>query len=200
MNDQVQSKINSLYDKVAARLFPILKADLPPKIKLKTLRAISRTKIPASRQVVFEQFAQFSDEEDAIRAVGELGGEDAAQALIARVRQPHGDNRDVMAEQLGRFKYPFVRECLTELLGDPDRHVRYQAVFSLFSFGGRDAALALCRYISDPDEWISMNILKILCRMKEHESIPFLADQFAKDQDLRRKAQILDRGASRLSE
>ncbi|MGM0598624.1 MAG: HEAT repeat domain-containing protein, partial [Candidatus Rifleibacteriota bacterium] len=62
---------------------------------------------------------------------------------------------------------------------------------ALFNIGGKDAALAMCEYISDPDEWISMNILRLLCIMREHETIPILVEKFHKDDDLRRKAAMV---------
>ncbi|HQG29121.1 MAG TPA: HEAT repeat domain-containing protein, partial [Candidatus Ozemobacteraceae bacterium] len=191
MNQIAVEKIRTMQEKAAAKLLPLLTTDLPVAIRARAALAIAKTHAPGSDKNVMEFFQANPDLEESIRAVAELGTDAALAALIARSREKRAFNRDVIAEVLARFKAPASADHLVELLGDDDRHVRFQAANSLFAHGGRESALALCRYISDPDEWISMTILRILCRMKEHESIPFLAEQFAKDPDLRRKAQMV---------
>lgn len=191
MNQIAVEKIRTMQEKAAAKLLPLLTADLPVAIRARASLAIAKTHAPGSETGVMDFFQANPDLEDSIRAVAELGSDAALAALIARSRDKRAFNRDVIAETLARFKTPASADHLVELLGDDDRHVRFQSANSLFAHGGRESALALCRYISDQDEWISMTILRILCRMKEHESIPFLAEQFAKDQDLRRKAQMV---------
>lgn len=191
MNQIAVDKIRKLQEKAAAKLLPLLSADLPIVIRARAALALAKTRTSGSATAVMDFFHANPDLEESIRSVAELGSEDALNVLIARLHEKRAFNRDVITDALARYKVPLADECLKELLGDEDRHVRYQAANSLFAHGGRDSALALCRYISDPDEWISMTILRILCRMKEHESIPFLAEQFAKDPDLRRKAQMV---------
>ncbi|HOY65707.1 MAG TPA: tetratricopeptide repeat protein [Candidatus Ozemobacteraceae bacterium] len=191
MNETAIGKIQTMQELAANRLAPLLTTDLPLSIRAHAAVAIAKTHAPGSGKQVLEFFDTYPDLEESIRAAGEVGGEDALAKLIGRVHEKRAQNRDVIAEMLGSFRSQPSTECLKELLGDEDRHVRFQAASSLFAHGGREAALALCRYISDPDEWISMTILRYLCRMKEHESIPFLAEQFAKDGDLRRKAQMV---------
>ncbi len=191
MNQIAIEKIRTMQEKAAAKLLPLLTTDLPVAIRARAALAIAKTHAPGSEQGVMEYFKSHPDIEESIRAVAELGGDAALAALIARGREKRAFNRDVIAEVLAKFRTPASADYLVELLGDDERHVRFQAANSLFAHGGRDSALALCRYISDQDEWISMTILRILCRMKEHESIPFLAEQFAKDPDLRRKAQMV---------
>ena len=191
MNQIAVEKIRTMQEKAAAKLLPLLTADLPVVIRARAALAIAKTHAPGSEKGVMDFFQANPDLEEAIRAVAELGSDAALAALITRSRDKRAFNRDVIAETLAQFKTPASADHLVELLGDDDRHVRFQSANSLFAHGGRESALALCRYISDQDEWISMTILRILCRMKEHESIPFLAEQFAKDQDLRRKAQMV---------
>ncbi|HEY9070322.1 MAG TPA: HEAT repeat domain-containing protein, partial [Candidatus Ozemobacteraceae bacterium] len=191
MNETAIGKIRTMQEQAASRLAPLLAADLPLPIRAHAAVVIAKSHAPGSARQVLDFFDAFPDLEESIRAAGEVGGEEALAKLIERVHTKRAQNRDVIAEVLGNFRTPSSTECLKELLGDEDRHVRYQAASSLFVHGGREAALALCRYISDQDEWISMTILRFLCRMKEHESIPFLAEQFAKDGDLRRKAQMV---------
>ncbi|HNV73005.1 MAG TPA: HEAT repeat domain-containing protein, partial [Candidatus Ozemobacteraceae bacterium] len=49
----------------------------------------------------------------------------------------------------------------------------------------------LCRLLSDPDEWIVINVLEILSQLKESEAIPALVGQFEIAQDARLKAIII---------
>jgi|GEM_PF-1034908 len=188
MNNAVEQKIQILRDKAAGKLLPIFDSDLPVNIQAKAILVLAKTKSSMVNKKILAFFEANPDVEEAIRALAEMGGDEAINPLVARVRIKTSYNRDIIAEELGRFKTFAGGECLKELLNDEDRNVRFQAANSLFNIGGRDSALALCRYIADPDEWISMSILKLLCRLKEHESIPFLAEQFVKDTDIRRKA------------
>lgn len=188
MNDSIDTNIKRLQTQIATSLLPVLDADYPLSVKARMLYLLSKTHAPIVKDKVFRFFEAHPLEENAILALSEIGGEEAVPLLISRVKQKGARFRDVMADQLGRSKSREAYECLRELMGDDDRHVRFQAANGLFQIGGKDCALALCRYISDADEWISMSILRFLCIMKEHESIPYLAEQFTKDTDLRRKA------------
>ncbi|HNW34159.1 MAG TPA: HEAT repeat domain-containing protein, partial [Candidatus Ozemobacteraceae bacterium] len=191
MNELAVDKIQKMQERAATRLVPLLTGDLPLSIRAHAALAIAKTHASGSGKAVLGFFNAYPDLEESIQAVAEVGGEEALAQLIGRVHEKRACNRDIIADVLAGFRSPAGADCLKELLGDEDRHVRFQAANSLFAHGGRESALALCRYISDRDEWISMTILRILCRMKEHESIPFLAEQFAKDGDLRRKAQMV---------
>ncbi|MBI3039781.1 HEAT repeat domain-containing protein, partial [bacterium] len=188
MNIAVEKKIQSFLEKSASKLLPLMQADVPNKIHSLVALSLARIKTPPCREQVKIYFKNNPDEEDSIKAISLIGGEDAANLLIERIKSKTARNRDVIADELGNFKQPFIIENLKEFLCDEDRHVRYQAANSLFKIGGQSCALAMCKYISDPDEWISMTILKHLCRLKEHETIPFLAEHFARDSDIRRKA------------
>lgn len=191
MNQVVERKRQGFLEKTASRLLPLFEMDLPLPIKAKGIQILAKTRTPAARQAVIKFFQTFPELEEAIRALAILGGDEVQDIMIRRAQDTRAFNRDIIAEQLTSFKNPTSFNCLRELLGDQDRLVRFQAANTLFNHGGRDCALALCKYISDADEWISMTILKLLCKMKEHESIPFLAEQFARDSDLRRKALMI---------
>jgi len=178
-----------VYRRTAERLVPLVDApEVPLATKARIVMCLAKVRDPRAAAKVLGFFQDQPDFEEAITALGELGGEDALNALINALPSPYYINRDTMTRMLGQIKGPVAQQHLMKLLADADRHVRFQAVFGLFEIGGRDAALALCKYIGDPDEWISMNILKLLCRMREHESIPYLAERFTHDTDLRRKA------------
>ncbi|MFZ2961090.1 MAG: HEAT repeat domain-containing protein [Candidatus Ozemobacteraceae bacterium] len=192
MSMLLEQRISAYQVKSFNALSTLIEAPVPMKVKLLAVNALSRVKTPEAREKVCAFFSANPEEEDAIGAVYEVGGDEAAQLLMKCALEQRSPNRDILTERVGMLKTTQSLDVLKELLGDNDRHVRHQAIFGLFHHGGREAALALCKYISDPDEWISMTILKLLCRMKEHESIPFLAEQFTKDTDLRRKAQMVN--------
>ena len=107
------------------------------------------------------------------------------------LKQPRSLHRDLIVEQLGTRKKADMVAKLQPYLADSDRHVRFQAANAMFNIGGKEAALALCEFISDPDEWISMTILRLLCMMRELDSIPILIDKYHQDEDLRRKALMI---------
>lgn len=188
MKSALEQSVQVFCDKTAAALLPLIDADIPLEVKASALLVLSKVRNQAAKEKIREFYDNHPNLEEAIIALAETGGDDIVEILIGAVRNPKSKHRDIIADQLGSFNNPGVHECLKQLLGDEDRQVRFQAANSLFRIGGRDSALALCRFISDPDEWISMSILRILCMMKEHESIPYLAEQFSKDNDLRRKA------------
>ena len=96
-----------------------------------------------------------------------------------------------MIECLGNYKKPELISFIKDYLNDEDRQVRYQAAQALYNIGGKEAALAMCKLVSDPDEWISMTILGLICRLKEEETIPELIRQYRKDNDMRRKATMV---------
>lgn len=191
MSEIVEQKIQEICTETANRLAPLVGSSASLPVQAQVVRILAKTHVPAVTDTVVTFFQTHPNLEESILAAAELPAETAVPLLTTQLHTRFAENRDIIAEQLGRFKTPATFETLRELLDDEDRHVRYQAAQSLFSQGGREAALALCRYISDPDEWISMTILKMLCRLKEHESIPFLAEQFTKDTDIRRKAQMV---------
>ncbi|NLI78843.1 MAG: tetratricopeptide repeat protein [Candidatus Riflebacteria bacterium] len=191
MSEIVEQKIQEICTETANRLAPLVGSNASLPVQAQVVRILAKTHVPAVTDKVVAFFQAHPNLEESILAAAELPAETAVPLLTTQLRTRFAENRDIIAEQLGRFKTPTTFETLRELLDDEDRHVRYQAAQSLFSQGGREAALALCKYISDPDEWISMTILKMLCRLKEHESIPFLAEQFTKDTDIRRKAQMV---------
>ena len=140
MNQIAVEKIRTMQEKAAAKLLPLLTTDLPVAIRARAALAVAKTHAPGSEKGVMEFFQAQPDLEESIRAVAELGGDASLAALIARGREKRAFNRDVIAEALARFKTPASADYLVELLGDEDRHVRFQAANSLFAHGGRDGS------------------------------------------------------------
>ena len=188
MNPIVRKNVDKLFEKVFRSLLPVVDSEYPISIRAKALLLIAKTRTDAAKEKILAFYKEHPNLEESIRALSTVLDDDAVPLLIERVKDKRAHFRDVITEELGKTRLRQGFECLVELLADEDRQVRFQAANGLFQIGGKDAALALCKYISDPDEWISMSILRSLCIMKERESIPFLAEQFTQDTDLRRKA------------
>ncbi|MBF0543200.1 MAG: HEAT repeat domain-containing protein [Candidatus Riflebacteria bacterium] len=191
MKNIFHERVLELQTKASSALIGLINTEPPLKTKMLALKALGRIKTPSARETVCTIFAQHSDEEEALEALSTSGGEEALAIMLKAAKNPSSKNRDLLVESIAEYKTRECFEFLREMLKDSERLVRAQAAFGLFNHGGREAALALCQFISDPDEWISMNILKLLCRLKEHESIPFLAEQYSRDEDIRRKAQMV---------
>lgn len=188
----LEKKISEILTNSCNKLLKLINNKLSLEIQAKVIKILAKSQLSLYEDLIIDFFNKNTHLEDAIYAIAYISKEKAVDALLEKVKQKTTENRDIITEQLGNYKNnPKVLEALKELLKDEDRHVRFQAINSLFSIGGKSAAIALCDVISDPDEWISMSALKALCKLKEHETIPFLAEQFKRDTDLRRKAQMV---------
>jgi HEAT repeat protein/Tfp pilus assembly protein PilF len=188
MSASPEDGIAGIQADLADRIIPLIDAKPPLPILAKCHLILAKGHVSEARRRIIDFFQEFPNEKDSIRAISEVGGMDSVETLINRVKNKDAKNRDLIAERLGNFRTPECLTCLRELLEDQDRFVRFQAANSLFNVGGQNAALVLCKFISDPDEWISMTILKLLCRLKEYETIPHLIQHFTHDTDIRRKA------------
>lgn len=188
MNEIALKRINDYREKIASAITNCLGAEITDKTRARLVRLLSNTRLPQFEGVVFSFLQNHLDLEDAILAASAYDSEEIEEYLYEKLADYRSPHRDIITEQLALKKKPASVPRISELLADEDRQVRFQAVYGLFNVGGKDAALAMCDYISDPDEWISMNILRLLCLMREHESIPILAEKFHQDDDLRRKA------------
>ena len=188
MNDIAQKRILDFKEKVVKAINSKLGGEYPQELRARFIKLLAEANMPEVEGTVFSYLQHHPEQEDAIYAACNFENEEIDQFLIESIRNERSPHRDLMTEQLGYRKSQTLIGVLKELLADKDRHVRFQAANSLHRIGGKDAALALCDYISDEDEWISMTILRILCDLKEHESIPILSEKFHQDDDLRRKA------------
>jgi HEAT repeat protein len=188
MNEIAQKRINDYREKIALSIANCLGADISESTRARLVNLLANTRLPKYEGTVFSFLQNHSDYEDAIIAGCKYENNKIEDFLFEKLFDARSAHRDIIAEQLGLKKNPAAVEKFAQLLADEDRQVRFQAAHALFNIGGKDAALAMCEYISDPDEWISMTILRLLCIMREHESIPILAEKFHQDDDLRRKA------------
>ncbi|GAB4278883.1 MAG: hypothetical protein Kow0029_22400 [Candidatus Rifleibacteriota bacterium] len=188
MNEIAQKRINDYREKIAAAINNLLGAEINDNTRSRLILLLAKTRLPQFEGAVFSYLQNNLHSEDAIMAGCNYNSDEIESFLFEKLFDHRTPHRDIIAEQLGLTRKAAYIPKFAELLNDEDRHVRFQAAYSLFNIGGKDAALAMCNYISDPDEWISMNILRLLCIMREHESIPILTEKFHQDDDLRRKA------------
>ena len=131
------------------------------------------------------------DNIDAIIALSRFDRKETIEFLLNSLKEPRTLHRDVIVECLGNLKRPELIKFIKPYLADEDRQVRFQTAYALYTIGGKEAALAMTEYISDKDEWISMTILRLLCQMKELDTIPILIEKYHSDTDLRRKALMI---------
>jgi HEAT repeat protein/TolA-binding protein len=191
MNEIAQKRIQDYKEKVAASIERSLGSEITDDSRARLILLLSEIGLSKFEGTVFTFLQNHISYEEAILAGAEFHSEKINDFLFEKVFNHKTPHRDIITEQLGLIKDQSHVDKFVQLLADHDRHVRFQAAHALFNIGGKDAALAMCEYISDPDEWISMNILRLLCIMREHESIPILVEKFHKDDDLRRKAAMV---------
>lgn len=188
MKEIASKRINDYLEKIAVAISNCLGAEISEGTRAKLILLLANTELQQFEGTVFTFLQNNADCEEAILAGCKYCSEEIETFLFDRLADLRSPHRDIITEQLGLRKKVASIPKLTELLADTDRQVRFQALYGLFNVGGKDAALAMCNYISDQDEWISMNILRLLCMMRELETIPILTEKFHQDEDLRRKA------------
>ena len=191
MNEVALKRIKELREKITAAVSNNLGSNISENTRAKLILLLAEAGLPQSEGIVFSYLQNHPDQEEAIVAGSKFAGDDIENFLIALLKQPRSVHRDLIVEQLGTRKKAEMVARLQPFLADADRHVRFQTANALFNIGGKEAALALCEFISDPDEWISMTILRLLCIMRELDSIPILIEKYHQDEDLRRKALMI---------
>lgn len=90
----------------------------------------------------------------AARALGELGGEKAARALIGALDDEDDWVKEYAAESLGKLAYGPAAEPLGKLLASDNYKVRSSAVTALGKIGGDEARILLEPLREDPDSWV----------------------------------------------
>ncbi|KAF1083186.1 MAG: hypothetical protein GQF41_0953 [Candidatus Rifleibacterium amylolyticum] len=191
MNEVAIKRIKELREKITLAVSRSLGAGFSESTTAKLTLLLAEAGLPQSEGIVFSYLQNHPDQEESIMAGSRYNSEEIETFLLDLLKQPRSLHRDLIVEQLGTRKRTDMVAKLQPYLADSDRHVRFQAANAMFNIGGKEAALALCEYISDPDEWISMTILRLLCIMRELDSIPILIDKYHQDEDLRRKALMI---------
>ena len=159
--------------------------------KGKLIYILAKLGIPNVYKIVYEYAKKHPENSDVLLALSYFDRKESIDFFKVGLQDESAYHRDLMIECLGNYKKPELISFIKDFLEDEDRQVRFQAAQALYNIGGKDAALAMCKYVADPDEWISMSILGLVCRMKEKETIPELIKQYRSDNDLRRKANMV---------
>lgn len=191
MNEIAQKRIRDIREKIANAVNNHLGGKFSEAIKARLVLLMSEVGMAQSAGSIYSYLQTHSDQEEAIVAANRFDNDEIQTYLLELLKNPRSAHREVIVECLGSRKKPAMVAELKQYLADPDRHVRFQTANSLFNIGGKEAALAMCEFISDPDEWISMTILRLLCIMRELDSIPILIEKYHQDEDLRRKALMI---------
>ena len=191
MKESAYRRVSELRVRLASIICEKLNGNFDNKSKGKLIHILSKIGISNYYQIVYDYANKNPESCDAIIGLSLFDVKETIDYFLEKLKDPRTLHRDLMVECLGNLKKAELVSSIKEYLKDEDRQVRFQAAYALYNIGGRDAALAMCEYISDPDEWISMTILRLLCRMKELDSIPILIEKYQADTDLRRKALMI---------
>lgn len=191
MNEVAQKRIRDIREKIANAVNNHLGGKFSEAIKARLVLLMSEVGMAQSAGSIYSYLQTHSEQEEAIVAANRFDNDEIQTYLLELLKKPRSAHREIIVECLGSRKKPALVAELKQYLADPDRHVRFQTANSLFNIGGKEAALAMCEFISDPDEWISMTILRLLCIMRELDSIPILIEKYHQDEDLRRKALMI---------
>ncbi len=191
MNEIAQKRIRDIREKIANAVNNHLGGKFSEAIKARLVLLMSEVGMAQSAGSIYSYLQTHPDQEEAIVAANRFDNDEIQTYLLELLKNQRSAHREIIVECLGSRKKPALVAELKQYLADPDRHVRFQAANSLFNIGGKEAALAMCEFISDPDEWISMTILRLLCIMRELDSIPILIEKYHQDEDLRRKALMI---------
>ncbi|MBF0544339.1 MAG: HEAT repeat domain-containing protein [Candidatus Riflebacteria bacterium] len=146
---------------------------------------------PLFLEVLSDNLEKFSHRSEPIAAIGFLKDSTPVPQLIKLLQVQDFPFKEEIVRVLGEIADPQAGSTLKDLLHDVERMVRYYAAWALYKLGGRDVVHSLCSLLSDPDEWIVVNALEIISRLKDPEAIPPLVGQFKIVQDPRLKAIII---------
>ncbi len=164
---------------------------LNDEVKLEALISLGKIGDPIALNTLSQAFDSFYEYIEPITALGHFKNSTPVAKLLERLEDPDALYKDEIVRVLGEIGDPMATKALMNNLHDEDRLVRYYAARALYRIGGRDVVQALCSLLNDPDEWIVINVLDILSKLKDPEAIPSLVGQFETSRDARLKAIII---------
>ena len=173
------------------KLEEIAKEEVGDDLKMEVLQSLGKIGDKSSLSILQESFDQYDDFIEPITALGLYKSSTPVPKLIERLEDPDALFKEEVVRVLGEIGDPMAMRNMMQLLYDEDRMVRYYAAWALYHTGGRDVVQSLCGLLNDPDEWIVINVLDILSRLKDSEAIPALVGQFEIARDSRLKAIII---------
>lgn len=163
----------------------------PDNLRLDSLISLGQIGDPTSLSTLIQAFDELKDYIEPITALGHFKNSSPVAKLLERLDDPDAIYKDEIVRVLGEIGDPMATKALMSHLHDEDRLVRYYSARALYKMGGRDVVQALCSLLNDPDEWIVINVLDILSKLKDPEAIPSLVGQFETSRDARLKAIII---------
>ncbi|MCO6438591.1 MAG: HEAT repeat domain-containing protein [Phycisphaerae bacterium] len=119
-------------------------------------------------------------------ALGRIGSDQALDALLGALGDPHAWVRSQAAEQLGKLGAEKAVAGLTYLLKDPDRGVRGAAAIALGDVGSADAVDALMNALQDEDDYVRLHAAESLGKIgsgRASEALISLLDKHARQVD-----------------
>jgi HEAT repeat protein/Tfp pilus assembly protein PilF len=176
---------------LAVRLGDLVERSGNEDFKLEAMQTLGKLGCPESRNLLLKGLEEFADFVEPVQALGYFRDPETLEQVLKTLEYPDVSFKDEMVRVVGEICDPRAIPRLGELLHDPDRMVRYQAAWALYKIGGRDVSQTITRLIMDPDEWIVVNVLEILSRLRDPESIPTLVGQFKITNDARLRANII---------
>ena len=191
MKESAYKRISETRIKLASLICEQINGNYSDEVKGKLISILANIGINNVFSLILEYVSNHLDNTDAIIAISKFDRKESIDFLLEKLSNPRTPHREVIVECIGNLKKPDLIASLKPYLADEDRQVRFQTAYALYNIGGKEAALAMTEYISDRDEWISMTILRLLCQMKELDTIPILINKYHSDTDLRRKALMI---------
>ncbi|MBQ2594014.1 MAG: HEAT repeat domain-containing protein, partial [Candidatus Riflebacteria bacterium] len=156
MKESAYRRISELRVKLATIICEKLNDKFSNESKGKLIHILAKIGISNYYKIIYDYANKNPESCDAIVALSLFDVKETVDYFLEKLKNPRTLHRDLMVECLGNLKKQELVLPIKEYLKDEDRQVRFQAAYALYNIGGREAALAMCEYISDPDEWISM--------------------------------------------
>gem|GEM_PF-924999 len=154
-----------------------LAVDKEARVRLRAMQSIARLRDQASLEVTL---ARFADENSAVReaavlAAGEIGGEQARDALRLAVTDPRPEVRFQGVAAYGKVAGEQARATISVALGDDDPLVRISAIESLAELGpSADACTRIARLLTGQPPEVIEEAALALGQLKDKRAIPQL--------------------------
>lgn len=173
-----------------------LLGDRDPEVATWAAFALSRLREPAAETALWSAARTVSIvPEEVILGLGRSGTATVGPHLLSLLDDPQPKVRGAAALGLGlmakRLPGALAPELyapkLSSLIGDPDRDVRFGAVYGLFRLGGAPAAVALIPALGDKDPEVRAHAVRGLAAGK---ASPHVLDPVVSDPDWRVRAEV----------
>lgn len=168
-----------------------LSTDYSDELKMESLLSLGKIGDNKSLKFLMKALNDYPDFVEPITALGFFKDSTPVKKLLEKLDDPNVDYKEEIVKVLGEIGDPMSNRAMIELLHDDERMIRYYASWALYKTGGRDVVQSLCGLLNDSDEWVVINVLDILSKLKDPEAIPALVGQFETAQDSRLKAIIV---------